>query len=100
VISKWRSFDSPAVVVPGICVQRIVTEKVKRSTFESVSAAAGPEIDPATRSSSILRRELVGDDLNFADRFDRRLESKGCPAVVVVVEPIDRNVIRISSTAR
>jgi hypothetical protein len=42
---------------------------------------------------------LIGDDLNFGNRFYRRLKAKTGGAVVVVVETVNRNIIRVSRAA-
>ena len=61
--------------------------------MKRVSAGAKLQIDSTSGSASVLGRELVGDDLNFLNRIERRNEPLSRRAIVVVVETLNRQVV-------
>ena len=67
--------------------------------MELVRTAARAQIDAPAGRASILGRKLIANDLDFVNHFDRRREAFARGAVVVVIQAVNRDVVRISSTA-
>ncbi len=100
VLLEGEAFQAAAVVVPGVGVERFVFEEVEGAPAESVRAAARAEVDAPAGGATVLGGELVGDDLHFFDGFERGLEAFARGAVVVVVEAVDGDVVRVGGAAR
>src|SRR5204863_7939787 len=62
--------------------------------------AARAQVDAAARSAAVFGGELIANDLHFFNSFDRGREALGGRPIVVVVEPVDRDVVRICRAAR
>ena len=98
-LAKLGAFDAAAVVVPAVGVEGVVTVEHENAPAEAVAPRTRPEIYAAARGTAVFRRKLVRDHLHLGDRLERRLEAVAGRAVVVVVETVDRQIVRVSRAA-
>ena len=91
--------DSARVRTPGVRVHPVVSHPCGERPSETPSAGAGHEVDPRARGAAVLGRELVAHDLHLDYRIYRRREPRPGSPVVVVIEAVDRHVVRIRCAA-
>ena len=62
--------------------------------MNAVSPRPGTNVYAATRCATVFRRVLIRDDLDFGDRIDIQADALTTPTVVVIVQPVDGDVVR------
>ena len=99
VFLKRQTLDSQRVVLPRIRIQRFIAKEIKRTAAKLIRTRTRPQIDATTGRTPVFGCELIANDLNFLDGFERRREAFARRTIVVVVETIDRDVVRVGRTA-
>ena len=61
--------------------------------MEFARATAGPQVQAPARRPTILGGKLVPNQLHFRDCFQRRREPFTRGPVIVVIEPVNRDVV-------
>src|SRR5437016_5235498 len=86
---------SLAAVTVGIFfirVQRGVTKEAEERTMIDVRALFRDHVDGGAFGAAIFSRESLRADFEFLDSFQGKLHYRAADRVVLVVDPIDRNV--------
>ena len=96
---KGQTLDSQRVVLPRIRIQRFIAKEIKRTAAKLIRTRTRPQIDATTGRTPVFGCELIANDLNFLDGFERRREAFARRTIVVVVETIDREVVRVGRAA-
>jgi len=87
VFLERQAREAHRIVLPGVRVQRFVAEKIESPPVILVRTAARADIDPATRSASVLSRELIADDLHFFDGFYDGVKRSRAPRSSLLSSP-------------
>src|SRR5438067_7016144 len=99
VLLQRQTLYPERIVLPRIRVQRFIAKEIECPAAKLVRTGTREQVDAATRSPAIFSSELIANNLNFFNRLDRRREPLGGRTIVVVVEPVDRDVVRIRGAA-
>src|SRR5206468_2001944 len=78
-------------------IQSPILCKDKRIPVEGVGAYPCHHVDGASGGPAGFSREPCVDDLKLLDRFERELRAAGSQVLVVVIEPINRDVVAPSA---
>ena len=60
--------------------------------MKRIGTAKRPHVDDATRSASILRRKITGDNAEFAHRVQRNVLAQRRVVDIVVVNAVEQHV--------
>src|SRR5215813_13466835 len=93
---KWRPRQSQTLVVECIRVEDVTSIEIIEAAVKLIRTTLRAQINSAARRAPIFRRKLIANHLDLFDSFGRRREALAGGAIVVVVQSVDRNVVRIS----
>ena len=93
------SANVPLIVAPGVRVQTFVGKKGEQPTAKFSRSGTSTNIDPAAGGTTVLRGELIRNYLDLVDVLNGGLETYPADTVIIIIEPIDRDVVRIRSSA-
>jgi hypothetical protein len=99
MLLQRQTLQTQRVILPRIRIQRFITKEVESPAVEFTRAAARPQVEPASGSSTVLGRKLIANKLNFLDGFQRRREPFPRGSIIVVIQAVDRDVVRIRRCA-
>ena len=75
-------------------IQRLVAVELEDRSVQLVRSALGDDVDHAARCAPQLRRKRVGFHPHLLDRIHRRADDDGADEPLVVVEPVDQEVVQ------
>src|SRR5207248_3456603 len=75
------------------CIKLVIAQKLEEHHAEIIGSCLGLNVDHTAAGSSKFRAVIAGRNLEFLDRIDRRNDVQLGIAGVVVIHPIEQEIV-------